>query len=129
LNSRVPVVDHLVLGDEPHLVARRCTACGAKYLARRTECAGCGSTDIAPFPLPVRGQLRTFALVRSEPSTHATSYLAGVVACGGMIVPAAIVDVPPGRMVSIGMPVRLTTMDLPADDTGRITVGFGFTPA
>jgi len=39
----VPVVDYLVLGADPHLLAWTCTACGARYFDRRNACARCGA--------------------------------------------------------------------------------------
>ena len=43
--EQVPLVDYLVLGDEPHLQANECTACGARFFDRRNACASCGKTD------------------------------------------------------------------------------------
>ena len=37
--EQVPLVDYLVLGDDPHLVANECTACGARFFDRRNACA------------------------------------------------------------------------------------------
>ena len=39
--DQVPLVDYLVLGDSPHLVASECVACGARYFDRRNACASC----------------------------------------------------------------------------------------
>jgi uncharacterized protein len=36
---QMPVVDYLVLGDEPHLEANACTSCGALFFDRRNACA------------------------------------------------------------------------------------------
>ena len=33
--DQIPLVDYLMLGDEPHLVANECTGCGARYFDRR----------------------------------------------------------------------------------------------
>ena len=33
--GQIPLVDYLVLGDRPHLVANQCTACGARFFDRR----------------------------------------------------------------------------------------------
>ena len=37
--QQIPLVDYLVLGDEPHLVANECTSCGARFFDRRNACA------------------------------------------------------------------------------------------
>ena len=39
--TQVPMVDYLVLGDQPHLVANECEACGARFFDRRNACAAC----------------------------------------------------------------------------------------
>ena len=33
--ERLPIVDYLKLGDDPHLLANECTTCGARYFDRR----------------------------------------------------------------------------------------------
>ena len=39
--QQIPLVDYLVLGDDPHLVANECTSCGARFFDRRNACADC----------------------------------------------------------------------------------------
>ena len=43
--EQIPLVDYLVLGDDPHLVAHECTNCAARFFDRRNACAHCGQTD------------------------------------------------------------------------------------
>ena len=43
--TQVPLVEYLVLGDKPHLVANECTGCGARFFDRRNACAGCFGTE------------------------------------------------------------------------------------
>ena len=43
--NQIPLVDYLVVGDDPHLVANECTACGARFFDRRNACASCSGTD------------------------------------------------------------------------------------
>src|SRR5215204_6421191 len=45
VRAQVPLVDYLVLGDSPHLVANQCTSCGARFFDRRNACAGCFGTS------------------------------------------------------------------------------------
>ena len=44
VSERLPIVDYLQIGDDPHLVANECTDCGARYFDRRNACAKCGRT-------------------------------------------------------------------------------------
>src|SRR3954447_14948826 len=52
LANQIPLVDYLVLGDEPHLVAHECTSCGARYFDRRNACASCFATDFKEVTVP-----------------------------------------------------------------------------
>ena len=52
--QQIPLVDYLVLGDDPHLVANECTACGARFFDRRNACASCGGTEFATVDVPDR---------------------------------------------------------------------------
>ena len=45
MTKQIPLVDYLVLGDPPHLVAHECTTCGARYFGRRNACASCFGTE------------------------------------------------------------------------------------
>ena len=44
--EQVPLVSYLVLGDDPHLEANACDACGALSLERRNACPKCGSSAL-----------------------------------------------------------------------------------
>ena len=55
--EQVPLVDYLVLGDEPHLQANECTACGARFFDRRNACAACGKTDFTKADIATEGVL------------------------------------------------------------------------
>ena len=52
MTGQVPLVDYLVLGDEPHLVAHECTTCGARFFDRRNACASCSGTEFRPARSP-----------------------------------------------------------------------------
>ena len=45
--GQIPLVDYLVLGDQPHLVAQECDHCGARFFDRRNACASCGRREFA----------------------------------------------------------------------------------
>ena len=127
--GQVPLVDYLVLGDEPHLVAQQCTACGARFFDRRNACASCSGTDFTTTTIPTEGELRTFTIVSLAAPGIAVPFVAGVVDCGGTSVRGNLINVDPDpEHVHLGMKVRLATYSLGADDDGTEAVGFGFEP-
>ena len=130
MSNQIPLVDYLVLGDEPHLVAHECTACGARYFDRRNACASCGGTDFTKADVPTEGVLRTFTIVTFAAPGIPVPFVAGVVDCGGTSVRANIVDVDPTpEAVTLGMKVRLATFPIGPDGEGTEAIGFGFAPA
>jgi uncharacterized OB-fold protein len=127
--GQVPLVDYLVLGDEPHLVAQQCTACGARFFDRRNACASCSRTEFTTTPIPTEGELRTFTIVSLAAPGIAVPFVAGVVDCGGTSVRGNLINVDPDpEHVELGMKVRLATYSLGPDDDGTEAVGFGFEP-
>ena len=127
--GQVPLVDYLVLGDEPHLVAQQCTACGARFFDRRNACASCSGTEFTTATIPTEGELRTFTIVSLAAPGIAVPFVAGVVDCGGTSVRGNLINVDPDpEHVPLGMKVRLATYSLGADDDGTEAVGFGFEP-
>ena len=130
MSNQIPLVDYLVLGDEPHLVAHECTACGARYFDRRNACANCSGTEFGSADIPTEGELRTFTIVTFAAPGIDVPYVAGVVDCGGTSVRANVVDVEPTpEAVTLGMKVRLTTFPIGSDGAGTEAIGFGFAPA
>jgi uncharacterized protein len=128
--SQVPLVDYLVLGDSPHLVAHECTSCGARYFDRRNACAGCSGTEFRDVDVSTDGELRAFTIVSMAAPGIAVPFVAGIVDCDGTSVRANIVNTPPDpEHVTLGMKVRLTTVPVGADSEGTEAVGFGFEPA
>ena len=63
MSEQIPLVDYLVLGDSPHLVAHQCTNCGATYFDRRNACAGCFGTDFKQIDVATDGTVSTFTIV------------------------------------------------------------------
>ncbi|GAA2312899.1 Zn-ribbon domain-containing OB-fold protein [Streptomyces violaceusniger] len=126
----VPLVDYLVLGDHPHLVARQCRDCAARFFDRRNACASCGSaTGFDDVALPEEGVLRTFTVVSVAAPGVPVPYAAGVVDLDGTSVRANLVDVAPDpAQLRAGMRVRLTTFGLGTDRDGVTAIGFGFAP-
>jgi uncharacterized OB-fold protein len=127
--GQIPLVDYLVLGDDPHLRARECTACGARFFDRRNGCASCGGTDFGEVRVPTEGEVRAFTIVSLAAPGIPVPFVASVVDCDGTSVRGNIVGVDPTPdNVRLGMKVRLTTFPIGVDGAGTEAVGFGFTP-
>ena len=125
----IPLVDYLVLGDDPHLEANECTGCGARFFDRRNACAACGETSFGRVAVPTTGEVRAFTIVSLAAPGIPVPFVAALVDCDGTSVRANLVNVPPDpEHVTLGMKVRLTTVPIGADDTGTEAVGFGFEP-
>jgi len=121
---QIPFVDYLVLGDEPHLQAHECTACGARYFDRRNACASCFGTEFRPAAIDTHGEVTSFTIVSMGPQP----YVSAIVNCGGTSVRCTLVGVEPDAdHVTLGMPVQLVTysMGTDAEDTEAIAFGFG----
>ena len=127
--NQIPLVDDLVLGDRPHLVANECTSCGARFFDRRNACASCGRTEFARVDIATEGEVRAFTIVAFAAPGIPTPYVAAMVDCGGTSVRANLINVPPDpEHVSLGMAVRLATEVVGTDDEGTEAIGFGFEP-
>ena len=129
MSGTVPLVDYLVLGDEPHLVAQRCTECGARFFDRRNACASCSALTFEPFDVPTEGELTAFTIVAFAAPGVPVPFVAGVIDCDGTSVRANIVNTEPDPdHVHMGMKVRLTTFPIGTDAQGVEAIGFGFEP-
>ena len=127
--TQIPMVDYLVLGDTPHLVANECTACGARFFDRRNACASCGARSFAKADIATDGVVKAFTIVTPWVPGSAP-YVPVIVDCGGTSVRANIVNVEPDAdHVSLGMKVRLTTFPIGTDTAGTEAINYGFEPA
>ena len=127
--TQIPLVDYLVLGDHPHLVAHECTSCGARYFDRRNACASCGATSFAKVPVATEGEVRAFTIVAFAAPGVPVPFVAAVVDCDGTSVRTNIVNVEPDdEHVTLGMKVRLTTFAVGTDDNGTEAITFGYEP-
>jgi uncharacterized protein len=128
VSNQIPLVEYLVLGDAPHLVANECTACGARFFDRRNACASCFGTSFAKVDIATEGEVRAFTIVTPwMPGTAA--YVPAVIDCGGTSVRGNVVNTTPdAEHVTLGMKVRLTTVPLGADTAGTEAIGYGFEP-
>ncbi len=127
--GQIPLVDYLVLGDHPHLVAKECTSCGARFFDRRNACASCFGTDFKEVSIPTEGEVRAFTIVTMAAPGIDVPFAASVVDCGGTSVRGNVINTPPDpEHVTLGMKVRLATYKVGTDDDGTEAIGFGFEP-
>lgn len=127
--NQIPLVDYLVLGDDPHLIANECTACGARYFDRRNACANCPSTDFTTVRVATEGEVRAFTIVTFAAPGIPVPFTASLIDCAGTSVRANLINVPPDpEHVTLGMKVRLATYSIGADEAGTEAIGFGFEP-
>ena len=127
--TQVPLVDYLVLGDNPHLTAHECTGCGARFFDRRNACAGCFGTEFRQIDLPTEGVLRTFTIVAFAAPGIEVPFASGVIDCGGTSVRGNLRNVEPDAdHIHTGMTMRLMTYSLGTDDNETEAIGFAFEP-
>ena len=127
--SQVPHVNYLELGDDPHLVANECVACGARFFDRRNACASCSGTEFKRTPVATTGELRSFTIVSMAAPGIPVPFVAGIVDCDGTSVRGNVMNVTPDPdHVHVGMKVRLTTYSIGTDSAGTEAIGFGFEP-
>jgi uncharacterized OB-fold protein len=127
--KQIPLVDYLVLGDEPHLVAHECTSCGARFFDRRNACASCGKTEFAQADISTTGEVRAFTIVAFAAPGVPVPFVAALVDCAGTSVRANVINVVPDpEHVTLGMKVRLATMVIGTDSEDTEAIGFGFEP-
>ncbi|HVB93042.1 MAG TPA: OB-fold domain-containing protein [Acidimicrobiales bacterium] len=127
--EQIPLVNYLELGDDPHLTANECTACGARFFDRRNACASCGRTEFTKVAVSNKGEVRAFTIVAFAAPGVPVPYVAALVDCEGTSVRANLINVEPDPdHVTLGMPVRLATQVIGTDDNGTEAVGFGFEP-
>jgi uncharacterized OB-fold protein len=127
--EQVPLVNYLVLGDEPHLRAHECTRCGARFFDRRNACASCFGTSFKDVDIATEGELRAFTIVSLAAPGIPVPFVAGVVDCDGTSVRGNVINTEPDPdHVKLGMKVKLATYVVGADDHGTEAIGFGFEP-
>jgi uncharacterized OB-fold protein len=127
--NQVPIVEHLVLGDTPHLVAQECKECGARFFDRRNACARCGGLTFVSVPVERTGTLRTFTIVTVAAPGVPVPYVAGIVDCGGTTVRGTVINVAPRPdAVTLGMPLQLCTRSMGVDPTGSEGIAYAFEP-
>lgn len=129
MGKQVPLVDYLVLGDDPHLVAHECTKCSARFFDRRNACASCFGTEFRSVDIAQEGELRAYTIVAFAAPGVPVPFVAGVVDCDGTSARGNIINTEPDPdHVTLGMKVRLATYVVGTDDDGTEAIGFGFEP-
>src|SRR5262249_50422400 len=93
--GQIPLVDYLVLGDQPHLEANECTKCGARFFDRRNACAHCFNEEFRTVSIGTEGVLRTFTIVAYAAPGVQVPFVAGVIDCDGTSVRANVINVEP----------------------------------
>lgn len=127
--TQVPLVEYLVLGDDPHLVANECTSCGARFFDRRNACASCFSTEFKTVDIAREGVLKSFTIVTFAAPGVPVPFAAGIIDCDGTSVRANVINTEPDdQHVKLGMKVRLATYSMGTDDDGVEAIAFGFEP-
>jgi uncharacterized OB-fold protein len=127
--NQIPLVDYLVLGDDPHLIAQECTSCGARYFDRRNACANCAAVDFKSVRVANEGEVRAFTIVTFAAPGIPVPFVASLIDCAGTSVRGNLINVPPDpEHVSLGMKVRLVTHPIGTDEAGTEAIGFGFEP-
>jgi uncharacterized OB-fold protein len=129
MTEQIPLVDYLVLGKDPHLVANECTACGARFFDRRNACAKCGKNQFTKADVATTGEVRAFTIVAFAAPGVPVPYVAALVDCAGTSVRGNLINVEPDPdHVTLGMKVRLATQVIGTDEHGTEAIGFGFEP-
>ncbi|HVW42481.1 MAG TPA: OB-fold domain-containing protein [Amycolatopsis sp.] len=127
--DRIPLVDYLVLGDEPWLEANECRNCGARFFDRRNSCAACFGTDFERVRIASEGEVRAFTIVTMAAPGIPVPFASAIVDCAGTTVRGNLVNVEPDpQRLHTGMKVRLTTYSMGTDSQGTEAIGYGFEP-
>lgn len=127
--TQVPLVEYLVLGDDPHLVANECVDCGARFFDRRLACAACSGTTFDKVRIVEEGEVKAFTIVSMAAPGIPVPFVAALVNCDGTAVRGNIVNVDPDpEHVRLGMKVRLTTFPIGTDSVGAEAIAYGFEP-
>jgi uncharacterized OB-fold protein len=129
MTQQIPLVEYLVLGDQPHLEAQECTSCGARFFDRRNACAACFASGFRTVPVATEGTVETFTIVAHAAPGIPVPFVAAVVDCDGTPVRANIINTEPDpEHVQLGMKVKLATYEVGTDTAGTQAIGFGFEP-
>ena len=129
MSEPIPIVNYLVLGNEPHLVSNECKNCKARFFDRRNACARCFGTDFSQVAVATTGELRSFTIVAFAAPGVEVPFVSAIIDCDGTSVNANIINTKPDpKHISLGMKVKLATYSMGTDAKGVEAIGFGFEP-
>ena len=125
----MPLVEYLVLGADPHLVANECTSCGARFFDRRNACASCFGDEFRVVDVPTMGTVRDLHDRGLRRPRRGRAVRVGRRRLRRHPVRTNIINVEPDpEHVTLGMKVRLATYSLGIDGSGVEAIGFGYEP-
>ncbi|MCG2621248.1 OB-fold domain-containing protein [Arthrobacter sp. I2-34] len=125
--TRVPVVDYLVLDEQPYIQAQCCNACGALYFDRRNACARCFATEFSPRRLAGTGKVRAFTVVHRAAPNIPAPYMSVVVDLdGGGVIKSNLLGVTDPQQIKAGQRIKLETFTAGVDDDGTEAIAFGY---
>lgn len=116
--------------ESPRLHGVACPQCGDRFAGKRAICLSCGCRELAPCLLAATGHIATFTIVHQRPP-------GGVLEPPYAIVQVALDDGPHVTSVlagegkeaaRVGLPVRMTLVEVRRDDAGNSVVAHAFTP-
>ncbi|MFE2210898.1 Zn-ribbon domain-containing OB-fold protein [Streptomyces canus] len=117
--------------DPPRLVGARCTGCRTVVFPRQDSCPRCSDGAMAAHILPDRGEIWSWTVQSFRPKEPYRPpagghqpYALGYVDLGEILVEARL-DIP-RRLIRIGLPVRLTTVEAYRDEDGTQILTFAF---
>lgn len=129
MTQQIPLVDYLVLGERPHLVANTCRSCGARFFVRRNACASCFGTSFEKVDIEPTGEVRAFTIVSQAAPGIDVPFVSALIDCAGTSVRGNVIGIEPDPdNLRLGMQVKLKTYSLGMDDRGNEAIGFGFEP-
>lgn len=117
------------------LLGGRCESCGETTFPRPDSCRGCGGDRVVPVGLADRGVLWSWTIQRFPPPSppyvpagdEFTPFGLGYVELPGEVIVEARLTESDPACLRIGMPMRLTGLQVP-DGTGGTATTFAFAP-
>lgn len=129
------LIDTRLFADADGSVLRgaQCPTCGTATFPAQESCPRCGGAEMAEVALPVTGKLWSFTIQCFEPKApyrgrgEFEPFGVGYVDLGPVIVESRLTVNDPAAL-SIGQPMRLTTIPAFDDEDGTVVRTFAFAP-
>lgn len=119
--------------DGAALRGAQCPSCSTTTFPAQGSCPRCGNDAMAEVTLPVNGTLWSFTIQCFEPKPpyrgrgQFEPFGVGYVDLGPVIVESRLTENDPARL-SIGQPMRLTTIPAFDEEDGTVVRTFAFAP-